>query len=399
MGIPVTWYPSGKSVRLPCIRANPAVNSTLLTVKLWPAWRLPFMYGYAKLPKNLGYFECKDSGVVLSKGSASRLGASGSNTPFSCQSCWYFFSEAMRVSLFSVFSSFFRFLVLFAGSRVSRVALAALFGRFCGAGASAMTMSVSKLEARSEREWTVSCGREGLVLYVVKACVGVMRGTGRKKVSGGGGAPRRPVQKLSKLSKLTGLGRGQWQLSLKQLWAANCACSPIPIAMALRDFFHRLLGRQPKTQPPPFNFARNRYPAKKNWPPNLKQLTDRQQFRFERKFKRRLKMKSLRPTWNKWVTIVQWTLIGGISVYAILFHDFAQDPLNPRPGEQPFKGLRGWMKRMTGDFWTHTSAEKMPAAATTSGEEAEGAAAGGGRSVPRRIVGAPPEPRGGRPLS
>ncbi|KAL1792399.1 hypothetical protein ACET3X_008906 [Alternaria dauci] len=104
-------------------------------------------------------------------------------------------------------------------------------------------------------------------------------------------------------------------------------------------FFNRLLGRHQNTLPP-FDFARNKYPAKKKWPPYLRALTEKQQFRFERKFKRRIKMKSIRPVWNKWTKIVQWSLITFIAVYGVLFHDFRYDPMNPTPGEQPFKGLR-----------------------------------------------------------
>jgi hypothetical protein len=117
----------------------------------------------------------------------------------------------------------------------------------------------------------------------------------------------------------------------------------------------RLLGRQPKLQLPPFDFARNRYRSKKKWPPNLHHLTERQAFRFERKFKRRLRMKSVRPEWNKWVKIVQWSLVGFITVYGVLFHDFSKDPMNPRPGEKVFEGLRAWFWGLGEGFWTHTA--------------------------------------------
>jgi hypothetical protein len=118
-------------------------------------------------------------------------------------------------------------------------------------------------------------------------------------------------------------------------------------------FLNRLLGRNKNTLPP-FNFARNRYPAKKKWPPNLQKLTDKQNYRFERKFKRRVTLKSLRPQWNRWIKIVQWSTISFIVVYGVLFHDFAQDPMNPRPGQQPFAGLRSRMWDIIGNFWTHT---------------------------------------------
>ncbi|EUC50421.1 hypothetical protein COCMIDRAFT_82031 [Bipolaris oryzae ATCC 44560] len=116
---------------------------------------------------------------------------------------------------------------------------------------------------------------------------------------------------------------------------------------------NRLLGRHENTLPP-FDFARNKYPVKKKWPPNLRALTEKQQFRFERKFKRRIKLKSERPLWNKWTKVVQWSLISFIVVYGVLFHDFRKDPMNPRPGEQPFEGLRQRMWGILGGFYTHT---------------------------------------------
>ncbi|KAF2446794.1 hypothetical protein P171DRAFT_334156, partial [Karstenula rhodostoma CBS 690.94] len=117
----------------------------------------------------------------------------------------------------------------------------------------------------------------------------------------------------------------------------------------------RLLGRAPKSDLPPFNFALNRHKAKKHWPPNLRVLTEKQQFRFERKFKRRLRLKSIKPQWQKWTKIVQWNLIGFVVVYGVLFHDFAKDSMNPRPGEQPFKTLREKMWGIWDGMWTHTS--------------------------------------------
>lgn len=121
----------------------------------------------------------------------------------------------------------------------------------------------------------------------------------------------------------------------------------------MSGFFSRLFGRQRSTLPP-FDFARNRFTVRKKWPPNLRELTERQQFRFERKFKRRIKAKAVRPQWNNRVKIVQWSLISFILVYGVLFNDFAKDPMNPRPGEQPFKGLRDRMWGLLGGFYTHT---------------------------------------------
>ncbi|KAF9737853.1 hypothetical protein PMIN06_009024 [Paraphaeosphaeria minitans] len=128
----------------------------------------------------------------------------------------------------------------------------------------------------------------------------------------------------------------------------------------------RLLGQAPKSDLPPFNFATNRFKAKKQWPPNLRVLTEKQQFRFERKFKRRLRLKSIKPQWQKWTKIVQWNLIGFVVVYGVLFHDYAHDPMNPRPGEQPFKTLREGMWGIWDGMWTHTSTAGSPSRVATS---------------------------------
>ena len=141
------------------------------------------------------------------------------------------------------------------------------------------------------------------------------------------------------------------------------------------EFFNRLLGRTRNTLPP-FDFARNRFRVKKKWPPNLRELTDKQQFRFERKFKRRTKMKAVRPQWNRWTKIVQWSLISFILVYGVLFHDFRHDPMNPRPGEQPFEGLRQKMWALLGNFYTHTESTMQGARGSRRVESTPGAEAG-----------------------
>ncbi|KAF2847129.1 hypothetical protein T440DRAFT_521123 [Plenodomus tracheiphilus IPT5] len=133
------------------------------------------------------------------------------------------------------------------------------------------------------------------------------------------------------------------------------------------QLINRLLGRTQNTLPP-FDLARNRFRVKKTWPPNLRELTEKQQFRFERKFKRRIKAKSIKPQWDRWTKIVQWSIISFIVVYGVLFHDFRKDPMNPRPGEQPFAGLRQRMWGMLGNFYTHT--EERPTAARGSRREA-----------------------------
>lgn len=123
--------------------------------------------------------------------------------------------------------------------------------------------------------------------------------------------------------------------------------------MSAMGVINRLLGRK-QSQLPPFDFTRNRFPAKKQWPPNLRELTEKQQYYFERKFKRRIRLKSIKPTWNKWTKIVQWSMISFIVVHGVFFYDFANDPMNPTPGRQPFQGLRDKMWAIFGNFYTQS---------------------------------------------
>ncbi len=129
------------------------------------------------------------------------------------------------------------------------------------------------------------------------------------------------------------------------------------INMVLR-WLNRLLGRH-ENNLPPFDFSRNRFRKIKPWPPNVQALTHKQQFRFERKFKRRIKFKSLRPKFNKRVTVVQWTMISAVVIWAVLFEELDLSKW-PQPGpdddplEQPFSSLRAWMWQKVDDIWTHS---------------------------------------------
>lgn len=161
----------------------------------------------------------------------------------------------------------------------------------------------------------------------------------------------------------------------RKLSSARVPKNP-PADTASRAYTHitatmlgRLFGRAPKRQLPPFDFSRNRFRAKKHWPPNLRELTEKQQFRFERKYKRRLRLKSIKPQWQKWIKIVQWNLIGFIVVYGVLFHDFSKDPMNPKPGEQPFQGLRSRMWAMWDGLWSSSRSHERSEDAASAKEQ------------------------------
>lgn len=86
-------------------------------------------------------------------------------------------------------------------------------------------------------------------------------------------------------------------------------------------------------------YLRNRFRAKKLWPPDFGTLTPKEQFRLERKYRRRSKLKYTSEKWIRWVTIFQmWMILGesrmsrvggmmliqdiGVTGYAVLFFDW-----------------------------------------------------------------------------
>lgn len=48
-----------------------------------------------------------------------------------------------------------------------------------------------------------------------------------------------------------------------------------------------------------------RYKPKKVWPPDFSKLSEKEQFRFERRYKRRVKLATARPRWDKYVRLAQ----------------------------------------------------------------------------------------------
>lgn len=62
------------------------------------------------------------------------------------------------------------------------------------------------------------------------------------------------------------------------------------------------------------------YRPKREWPPDMSQLSKEQRFRLERKYRRRAKLKYERPNWDKWTKIVQWSLIGCMSTCTSFIH-------------------------------------------------------------------------------
>lgn len=106
--------------------------------------------------------------------------------------------------------------------------------------------------------------------------------------------------------------------------------------------FSSLFGRsrQPPEFPPrfPYDIKNNPYQCKRPWPPNFEQLSQKHQFRLERRYRRRTKLKWARPVWKKWTTLAQWGSIVGVLVYGVLYLEVD----DARGGRTVFDGIRSW---------------------------------------------------------
>ncbi|KAH6656277.1 hypothetical protein BKA67DRAFT_654624 [Truncatella angustata] len=80
-------------------------------------------------------------------------------------------------------------------------------------------------------------------------------------------------------------------------------------------------------------YNNSRYKPKKVWPPDFSKLSQKEQFRFEKKYKRRVVLATARPRWDKYVKMAQLFSVTGVAVYSILFMDWNTE-------HQPFQGLR-----------------------------------------------------------
>lgn len=111
---------------------------------------------------------------------------------------------------------------------------------------------------------------------------------------------------------------------------------------------HRLLRfpepPNPHSTPLPFNILTNPYRARKPWPPILNTLSERQQFHYEKKFRRRLlnKTRSLRYNWDRWALFARRFGVGFLLFYFAMVAE---------PGPEmrvPSDGLRylvyGWLR-------------------------------------------------------
>ncbi|KAL9534607.1 hypothetical protein SMMN14_00303 [Sphaerulina musiva] len=91
----------------------------------------------------------------------------------------------------------------------------------------------------------------------------------------------------------------------------------------------------------PYKIADNPYQCKKTWPPDFTKLSQKHQFRLERRYRRRAKLKWARPNWTKGVKLAQWGSIVFVCVYGVLFLDVGD-------GGTPFDGIRKTYREQIG---------------------------------------------------
>lgn len=120
------------------------------------------------------------------------------------------------------------------------------------------------------------------------------------------------------------------------------------------SIFSNLFRTSPTSPPPepfPYPLENNPYRAKRHWPPDFSQLSDKHQFRLERRYRRRTKLKWARPRWTKGVKLAQWGSILFVAVYGIGYLQVDRvDVEGEKRVRTVFDGVREWMGKQMGDI-------------------------------------------------
>lgn len=123
------------------------------------------------------------------------------------------------------------------------------------------------------------------------------------------------------------------------------------------------LARQSALQKVPYVLL-NPYRSKTVWPPDFSKLNPKQQFRYERKFKRRSKLKWANPGWVKGVKVAQFCSIVFVLIYGVLFMDLSNEG---SPRHRPFAGIRSWFFGSMDDLFKFENVKKS----NSVGQEAD----------------------------
>jgi hypothetical protein len=101
--------------------------------------------------------------------------------------------------------------------------------------------------------------------------------------------------------------------------ASSTSQTLTPQRLNLWTSFKSFFGFKPPSPISRINVFNNPYRARKKWPPNFKTLHPKHQFHYEKTYRRRLKLKYIRPRWVKGTKLVQYVLMTTIVLYWIFF--------------------------------------------------------------------------------
>ncbi|TID24025.1 Transposase Tan1 [Venturia nashicola] len=113
-----------------------------------------------------------------------------------------------------------------------------------------------------------------------------------------------------------------------------------------------LFARPSETVHTPFDFDRNSYKAQKQWPPDFSKISERHQFRMEKRYRRRCKLAYARPQWVKYTKLTQYVVVA----YGIFYYDWGAEGAEGAR-EPPFQGARTWYKNIADNLWSHSSSQ------------------------------------------
>ncbi|KJZ80271.1 hypothetical protein HIM_00121 [Hirsutella minnesotensis 3608] len=93
-------------------------------------------------------------------------------------------------------------------------------------------------------------------------------------------------------------------------------------------------GKEPLAKQVPLTAATNPYKARRVWPPDFKDLTPLQRFRYERKYKRRVSIVTSRPRWEKPVKYAQLVSISVALIWLFFFGEMHSNGEKIKPVEK-----------------------------------------------------------------
>ncbi|PWW74695.1 hypothetical protein C7212DRAFT_327685 [Tuber magnatum] len=95
------------------------------------------------------------------------------------------------------------------------------------------------------------------------------------------------------------------------------------------------------------------YKAKKPWPPDFSLLSRKHQFRLERRYRRRAKLKFARPRLQKTVKLAQGVIISSVVIWAAFINDWGER------GNKTVQPLRNWVSDLKKSFWSTPSRPEL----------------------------------------